>query len=148
MPTPNYQLYPYHQNLRDQLLQAWERSVRATHTFLKPDDFDKIKSIVITIDFYALNVQCLMHGQTLAGFLGVAENKLEMLFLDPAYFGQGLGKKMLLAALDLGVTEVEVNEQNNDAVHFYQHFGFEIFDRTELDSLGLPYPILKMRLMD
>jgi len=31
-------------------------------------------------------------------------------------------------------------------VGFYEHMGFEIISRSELDGLGKPYPILHMQL--
>lgn len=44
-----------------------------------------------------------------------------------------------------GVREVTVNEQNPDAVGFYEHLGFETYKRTDLDEEGNPYPLLYMR---
>ena len=32
------------------------------------------------------------------------------------------------------------------AVGFYEHYGFEVFDRSETDGMGDPFPILHMRL--
>ena len=48
--------------------------------------------------------------------------------------------------MDCGVREVTVNEQNPQAVGFYQHMGFEVYKRTETDEQGGPYPLLYMRL--
>ena len=45
-----------------------------------------------------------------------------------------------------GVNKVDVNEQNGQAVGFYQHMGFVTVSRSELDALGKPYPILSMQL--
>ena len=44
-----------------------------------------------------------------------------------------------------GVEELTVNEQNPDAVGFYEHLGFRTYKRTELDEEGRPYPLLYMR---
>ena len=41
---------------------------------------------------------------------------------------------------------MDVNEQNEQAVGFYEHYGFEVFDRSETDGMGDPFPILHMRL--
>lgn len=40
-----------------------------------------------------------------------------------------------------------MNEQNPDAVGFYEHLGFRTYKRTELDEEGRPYPLLYMRLL-
>ena len=46
---------------------------------------------------------------------------------------------------DFSVTEVCVNEQNSGARGFYEHMGFEVYQRDELDGQGNPFPILHMR---
>ena len=38
-----------------------------------------------------------------------------------------------------------VNEQNPQAKGFYEHMGFHVYKRTELDEQGNPYPLLYMR---
>lgn len=137
----------YTDRIRDSLIDVWERSVRATHTFLKREDIDFYKSLVVTIDFNQVQVYCAMaDDDELIGFVGVSERKVEMLFLHPSYIGQGIGKALLEYAIDkLGANEVDVNEGNRHAVEFYQSFGFEVYDRLEKDSEGKDYPILKMR---
>ena len=44
------------------------------------------------------------------------------------------------------VNELTINEQNPQARGFYEHFGFEVYKRSELDEQGNPYPILYMKL--
>ena len=39
-----------------------------------------------------------------------------------------------------------VNEQNPQAVGFYEHMGFETYQRTDHDEEGNPYPLLYMKL--
>ena len=45
------------------------------------------------------------------------------------------------------VAKITVNEQNPQAVGFYEHFGFQTYKRTDLDEQGDPYPLLYMKLM-
>ena len=81
------------------------------------------------------------------GFLGVDENRIEMLFVDDASRGKGVGKLLLKYAIaEFGVNEVDVNEQNPQGVGFYRHMGFEQVGRSELDGQGNPFPLLHMRL--
>lgn len=69
-----------------------------------------------------------------------------MLFLDPAVRGRGIGRRLLEHGIErLGVAELTVNEQNPQAVGFYEHMGFSAYRRTELDEEGRPYPLLYMR---
>lgn len=53
-------IQPYDQNLREQLLSVWERSVLATHHFLRPEDFITIKALVHTIDFSQIGNEVLV----------------------------------------------------------------------------------------
>lgn len=81
------------------------------------------------------------------GFSGVAEGNLEMLFIHPAERGNGVGKALLEYSVDKqNVTKVDVNEDNEQAVGFYENFGFKTYERSELDSSGKPYPTLHMRI--
>ena len=141
----NFEIVKYSDTYRKQILDVWEKSVLATHDFLKPSDFLAIKEIVKTINFNAFDVYCLVQNAEVAGFLGVAEQKVEMLFLSPNYFGKGLGKKLLGFAInELSVDKVDVNEQNTNAVDFYRKFGFKTYERTDKDDQGRDYPLLRM----
>ena len=72
-----------------------------------------------------------------------------MLFIHPEYRGRKIGKLLLDYSLEnLAVTKVDVNEQNEQAVGFYTHCGFEVIGRSELDATGKPYPILHMELKE
>ena len=68
-------------------------------------------------------------------------------FIDNKYRGAGIGKKLITYAIDnLQVTKVDVNEQNVQAVGFYEYMGFNIYKRSNLDGEGKEYPILHMQL--
>ena len=147
MKTSNSKIQKYSDKYRERVLSVWEKSVLATHSFLSKEDFQSIKEIVRTIDFNHFDVFCLIQEDTVIGFLGVAGQKTEMLFLDPDYFGQGLGKILMNYAInELSVDKVDVNEQNINAVNFYQRLGFKTYERTDKDDQGNDYPLLRMKL--
>ena len=147
MRSGKFKIKPYDQKYKQQILTVWERSVLATHHFLTPTDFIEIKELVQTINFDHFQVYCLAEDDLVIGFIGVADKKIEMLFLDPTYFGQRLGKMLMDFALrELAADKVDVNEQNIKAVTFYKNFGFEIIERTEKDDQGRNYPLLRMKL--
>lgn len=80
-------------------------------------------------------------------FMGIDSNRLEMLFLSPEVRGKGLGKQLLQYGIETyNIQELTVNEQNPQAVGFYEHMGFHTYKRTEYDEEGNPYPLLYMRL--
>ncbi len=71
----------------------------------------------------------------------------EMLFLSPEARGKGLGKRLLQYGIETyNIQELTVNEQNPQAVGFYEHMGFQTYKRTDHDEEGNPYPLLYMRL--
>lgn len=142
-----FRFIPYSETHRPQILQVWEESVLATHDFLSTDDFHSIKALVQTLPFAELQVFCLMQAEVMAGFIGVVDQKIEMLFLSPDYIGQGLGKRLIQYALEeLKADKVDVNEQNTKAVAFYQKMGFTSYERSPTDDQGKPYPLLRMKL--
>ena len=132
--------------LVEQLVAVWERSVRATHAFLSEAEIAEIKPFVPQALASVETLVVTRKGDVPAGFMGVQDGRLEMLFLDPGARGQGLGRALLTYGIErLGVTELTVNEQNPQAVGFYEHLDFKTFHRTETDEEGRPYPLLYMR---
>lgn len=128
------------------LIEIWESAVLNTHDFLKEEDFLYYKKQLPVYFQYVTLVGFEQEG-ILAGFMGIAEENLEMLFVDNEYRGTGIGKKLIAYATDnLHVTKVDVNEQNTQAVGIYQYMGFNIVRRSELDGEGKEYPILHMQL--
>ncbi|WP_337058572.1 GNAT family N-acetyltransferase [Pseudomonas sp. USHLN015] len=133
---------------RQRLVEVWEAAVRATHHFLGEDDIQFFKPLVRDAYLDSVKLACSRDAEgRIQGFIGTAEGKVEMLFVDPALHGQGIGRELLLHAIaNEGATAVEVNEQNPQAVGFYLHMGFEVESRSELDGSGKPFPILHLRL--
>ncbi|MGH2420084.1 GNAT family N-acetyltransferase [Pseudomonas canadensis] len=130
------------------LTEIWESSVRATHDFLPDSYIERLRNLVLTHYLDTVMLICTKDPhQRITGFAGVAAGKVEMLFIDPQHRGQGLGRQLLRYAVEhLNADELEVNEQNPQALGFYLKQGFEVIGRTEHDGLGQPYPLLHMRL--
>lgn len=147
MSSQNVRIVAYSDKDRQQILDIWEKSVLATHDFLKPTDFKEIKKLVQTINFNDFEVYCLKKDNEVAGFIGVVEKKIEMLFFSPEYIGKGLGRMLIDFAFSvLKADKVDVNEQNTYAVKFYKKLGFKTYERTDKDDQGKEYPLLRMKL--
>ncbi|MGF1702095.1 GNAT family N-acetyltransferase [Photobacterium makurazakiensis] len=131
-----------------EMLIVWENSVRATHDFITDEDIAFFKPIIIEQAFPAVSLRCIKNDAgAITGFIGVHEQKIEMLFVLNEVRGQGVGKALLQYALaELDAKAVDVNEQNPQAVGFYQHMGFTVASRSPLDDMGKPFPILHMTL--
>ena len=129
-----------------ELLQVWEKSVRATHLFLSDEEVKAIKDYVPQ----ALSgIAHLLIAENEAGmpvaFMGVEDGVLEMLFITPEERGKSLGKQLIRYGIEnYGVERLAVNEQNPQAKGFYEHMGFQVYKRTETDEQGNPYPLLYM----
>ena len=132
----------------EKLVDIWERSVKETHLFLSNEEIEKIKKYVPT----ALSMVPLLMIETdtsgnPVAFMGIDGSKLEMLFIAPEERGRGLGRKLLEYGIaEYDVKELVVNEQNPQAKGFYEHMGFRVRERSELDEQGNPYPVLFMEI--
>ncbi|MCE9934089.1 acetyltransferase [Aeromonas salmonicida] len=131
------------------LISLWEASVRATHHFLPEAEIDALKPLILEHYFAAVDLVCARDETGIAGFCGVHDGNVEMLFLAPEARGRGIGRLLVAHAISRqGATRVDVNEQNVQALGFYQRMGFVVTGRSPLDGQGKPYPLLHMALAD
>lgn len=132
----------------DRLITIWDTSVRATHHFLSEKDILSLRKLIRECYFAMVELRVYRDQQNqIQGFIGVVENRVEMLFIAPSHHRQGIGRQLLVYAItQLQVDELDVNEQNPRAVEFYKKMGFEITGRTEQDGQGRPFPLLQMKL--
>lgn len=128
------------------LAGIWERSVMATHNFLKEEDFNEIKASLIPDYFSNVDLYAIIDKGVYAGFIGLGPDSIKMLFIDSNRLGQGYGSALMEFAKRRGVTKVDVNEQNPSALNFYKAKGFHVISRDETDEVGRPYPILHLSL--
>lgn len=78
-------------------------------------------------------------------FMLLTGEHMDALFVDPTVRGCGVGKLLIEHALTLAPKlTTNVNEQNEQAVGFYQKMGFKVTGRSETDDLGKPYPLLHL----
>lgn len=132
---------------RDTLLDIWLRSVRGTHAFLTEQDIQSLLPRVRDRALVDLELWVLCSEKNCPiGFLGLAGSKVEALFLIPEYRRFGGGRMLLDHARRLkGPLTVDVNEQNPEAVRFYEACGFTVEGRSELDGEGRAFPLLHLR---
>lgn len=147
-PLTPMRVRPAEPDDRDGLVTLWERSVRATHHFLTEAEILSLRPLVaeeLAGDGVGWWVLVAPAGE-LAGFLGFADDAIEGLFLDPDHRGHGGGKLLIAHAQGLakGELRVDVNEQNEGALGFYQAQGFEVVGRSPTDSGRRPFPLLHL----
>ncbi|MGO3741367.1 GNAT family N-acetyltransferase [Kerstersia sp.] len=80
------------------------------------------------------------------GFIGLLDNFIGGLFVDPAAQGGGVGQALMAHALRLkGPLELEVYAANTQALRFYQRLGCAETGRQAEDSEGLPFAVVQLR---
>jgi len=129
-------------------IEIWRRAVDATHHFLTPEDRQAIDAMVCDflpqVPFWlAVDASdCPM------AFMFIDNGHMEALFVDPAFHGMGIGAALVRHGLSLYPDmTTDVNEQNHQALGFYEKMGFERIGRSPLDGQGRPYPIIHLKYM-
>lgn len=109
----------------ERLVAIWESSVRATHHFLQESDIAALRPLLLNA--YLPNLKVMIardEAGVIHGFLGVDENRIEMLFVDDASRGKGVGKLLLNYAIaHFGANEVDVTSKTRRALRFISIWG-------------------------
>ncbi len=136
------------ESLINKLLVIWEDSVKATHLFLSNEEMNKIKEYVPQALEEVTHLIIMENEDNIpVAFMGIEGKRLEMLFIKNNERGKGFGKKLLNYGIEkYNFNQLVVNAQNPKAKEFYEHLGFKMYKRSEIDEQGNPYPILYMRL--
>ena len=134
-------------SLLNRLTELWEASVRVTHHFLQEEDIENLKPYVTEGLANINHLYIVFDADAPTAFIGIQNEKIEMLFVSPQYLRKGFGKQLVdMAVKNHQAVFVDVNEQNPGARAFYEKLGFVEFGRTETDEHGNPFPIIALRL--
>ncbi|GGE65585.1 putative acetyltransferase [Pedobacter psychrotolerans] len=129
-----------------QVLKLWEDSVRASHDFITETDIEdyreRISNSLINMELF-----CIEKAEEMQGFIALANYKIQLLFVHPKVYRQGIGKNLIDFAIQHHqACMVDVNAQNTRAVSFYKSLGFEVYQKFPNDGAGKPYPVWSLRL--
>ena len=69
---------PCNENDYQKLVEIWERSVRATHSFLTEKDIMDIRESLISKYFKAISLHVIYDEETIAGFIGLYDHNIEI----------------------------------------------------------------------
>lgn len=99
--------------LIERLVRVWESSVRATHLFLSDDEIDAIKQYVPqALGSVPVLIVAENEDGDPVGFMGIADDVLEMLFISDECRGKGTGRRLLEYGMEgYSVRRLAVNEQ-------------------------------------
>lgn len=129
------------------VLEIWRDAVDATHDFLTVEDRAAIEAEVTDFLPHAPLILATDPDDRPVGFMLLNGAHMEALFIDPAWRGKGVGRRLVENALAANpVLTTDVNTQNSQAVGFYRRQGFIETGCSQHDGQGRPYPLLHLRL--
>jgi ribosomal protein S18 acetylase RimI-like enzyme len=81
------------------------------------------------------------------GFVGVDGDFLAWLYVDPAHYGQGVGRQLLrLAVREIGEGAwTIVLDENRTAITLYESEGFQEIERFKGENAGYPCTCIRMK---
>ena len=129
------------------LVEVWRSAVDATHDFVEEADLWEIEAMLAAAYLPNARVTVAEVDGRPVGFTGTADGRLEMMFVHNDHRHHGVGSALLDHVIrEESVVELEVNEQNQQALGFYLAHGFEVSGRRDVDDAGRPSPLLHLTL--
>lgn len=131
-----------------ELTELWLRASCQAHPFIAADFWQR-QQLAMPQHYLPLAKNYVYQpspAAPLAGFASVVWHKLAALFVAPEQQGQGIGWALLTHVTQLQpLLELDVFEQNLDALRFYYRFGCRLKERgqhpeTQAWQLTLVYP--------
>ena len=95
----------------DELLSIWEEAVRSTHHFLTEADIQFYKPLIRHEYLAAVRLYIIREDSgTIAAFMGLSNDCIEMLFVRPNAHGHGYGSRLVEFAIrKKRIYKVDVN---------------------------------------
>jgi putative acetyltransferase len=133
----------------ERAVEIWRCAVDATHGFLTPEDRLAIDEMVRGFLPQAPLWLAVDANDYPLAFMLIDNGHMEALFVDPACRGTGIGAALVRHGLALHPKmTTDVNEQNSQAVGFYERMGFRRTGRSPLDAQGRPYPLIHLEYIN
>ena len=132
---------------KDILSEIWFRASLDVHSFLGEELLREQKEFLETIYFEKAETWVALINGRIVGFIGLLENFVGGLFVDPQAQGNGIGRQLLNHARMLrNELELEVFNENQGAYLFYKRLGFVEVSRCSQDDNGQSLESILMRL--
>lgn len=123
----------------DALTDVWERAARSSHDFMDGEEFTSMRAFIRDSFLPSMQVWLVEVDGNPAAFVGVRDNHIELLYIDPPFHGHGIGTRLIQ---HVDATSVEVYADNTTGLAFYRSRGFVETARRERDPIGRPYPMV------
>ncbi|HUD91203.1 MAG TPA: acetyltransferase [Sphingobium sp.] len=131
------------------IIEIWRGAVDATHHFLTAEDRLAIDEMVCGFLPHAPLWLAVDENDYPLAFMLIDDGHMEALFVDPARRGTGIGAALVRHGLTRHPKmTTDVNEQNDQAVRFYERMGFRRAGRSPIDGQGRPYPLIHLEYLN
>ncbi|HWD12798.1 MAG TPA: GNAT family N-acetyltransferase [Pseudochrobactrum sp.] len=128
------------------LVTIWLEASRFAHGFLGEERLQLQSEQVRDIYLKQAENWVILEDGRPAGFIGLLDQFIGGLFIDPQIHGKGLGRQLLDHSLQLKKSlELEVYALNTQAHSFYLRNQFIETARQPTDAEGLPFAVIHMR---
>ena len=131
------------------------KSICAIHDAARPDElhgscdpraFVPIEEDDEVEDLKRSDKLVAVDGERVIGFVGVDGKYLAWLYVEPAYYHQGIGRRLLQKGLEVTGSDAWtiVLDGNKNAIQLYRSEGFQETRRFESDNAGYPCTCLRL----
>ena len=126
-------------------IEIWRAAVDATHDFLTQEDRLALDELVSGFLPQVPLILAVDAEDRPLAFMLIDDGHMEALFVDPVVRGMGVGAALVRHGLTLHpAMTTDVNEQNGQAVGFYERMGFRRTGWSPLDGQGRAYPLVHL----
>jgi putative acetyltransferase len=130
---------------RDRLADIWLAASRVGHPFFVEKELLDQQAEVRNVYLRQAENWVFEDGGRQMGFIGLIDNFIGGLFVDPSAHGGGFGKALVLHAAALkGALDVEIYAANVRAIGFYRRLGFIEVSRGSQDEGGTSLEVVVM----
>lgn len=129
----------------NEMARIWLEASRVGHPFLDAAVLQRQFELVRDIYLPQAETWVAYDGTAPVGFIGLLDNFIGGLFVDPVKHGTGAGRALVEHAAALkGPLNVDVYALNVAALGFYRRLGFIERSRLPTDAEGLPFELFRM----
>jgi putative acetyltransferase len=139
-------IHPVRADDLPRVVDVWEASVRAAHGFVSDAYIQFFKPLARDELLRLVELASVRNAKgEIVGFVGVADGKIEALFVHPDWRRSGIGRRLATYAVSRGAMAVDIDEQNESALRFFRMLGFRVAARSAVNGLGKAFPVLHLR---
>ncbi len=147
MEHSNFSIRGYKAADNTPLTDIWFAASQIAHGFLGAETLLAHKQLVSDIYLPQAETWVAELNGKPVGFLGLLENHIGGIFVDPACQGQGIGRKLIAHGLSIrSELTLDVYARNAATHEFYRKLGFVETSRRDQDAQGLPFEEISMLL--